>query len=94
LAGGFITVTYRAKHKEQLFFPFARYQVYDGGKKHERDARSYRVRDVEFGVEWQPNPGFELVAEWYLGDRRFEDKLKPRNVQQGRLLRLQAQFNY
>jgi hypothetical protein len=71
-----------------------RYQVYDGGKKHERDARSHTVNDVEFGVEWQPNPKFELVTEWYQGNRRFEDKLRPSWEQRGRLLRIQAQFNY
>jgi hypothetical protein len=68
--------------------------VYEGGKKHERDARSYSVNDVEVGVEWQPNPAFELVTEWYHGARRFEDKLKPSNEQRGSTLRIQAQFNF
>jgi len=52
------------------------------------------VNDVEFGVEWQPNPKFELVTEWYQGNRRFEDKLPLRWQQRGRLLRVQAQYNY
>ncbi|WP_396224664.1 porin [Gemmatimonas sp.] len=94
LRGGFVTATYQLKRGTQIFFPFVRYQVYDGGKKHERDARSHTVNDVEFGVEWQPNPKFELVTEWYQGNRRFEDKLRPRWEQRGRLLRIQAQFNY
>jgi len=94
LRGGFVTASYQLKRGKQLFFPFARYQVYEGGKKHERDARSHSVNDVEFGVEWQPNPNFELVTEWYQGDRRFEDKVRPRWEQRGRLLRIQAQFNY
>lgn len=94
LHGGFLTASYQLRRGEQIFFPFVRYQVYDGGKKHERDARSHRVNDVEVGVEWQPNPNFELVTEWYHGDRRFEDKLRPRWEQRGNLLRIQAQFNY
>ena len=94
LQGGFVTATYMLKRGRQVFFPFARYQVYEGGKKHERDARSHSVDDVEFGVEWQPNENFELVTEWYQGNRRFEDKLRPRWEQRGRLLRIQAQFNY
>ncbi|MCC7054613.1 MAG: porin [Gemmatimonadaceae bacterium] len=94
LRGGFVTATYRVRSGTQLFFPFVRYQVYDGGKKQERDARSYRVRDVEAGVEWQPSPAFELTAEMYWGDRRFEDFQRQANTQRGRLLRLQAQFNY
>jgi hypothetical protein len=94
LSGGFVTATYRIKRGQQLLFPFARYQVYDGGKKHERDARSYSVHDIEVGVEWQPNAAFELVGEMYWGDRRFEDFQRRSNVQRGRLFRLQAQFNY
>lgn len=94
LHGGFVTVTWQHKARTQVFSPFVRYQVYDGGKKHERDARSYDVNDVEFGVEWQPHANFELVAAWYQGDRRFEDKTRPINEQAGRLMRLQAQFNF
>ncbi len=94
LQGGFVTATYQLKRGRQTFFPFARYQVYDGGKKHERDARSYDVHDVEMGVEWQPNAAFELVTAYYRGDRRFEDRTRPRNRQRGDLLRLQAQFNF
>jgi hypothetical protein len=94
LQGGFVTASYQIKRGKQLFFPFTRYQVYEGGKKHERDARSHSVHDVEVGVEWQPSANFELVTEWYHGDRRFEDKLKPRNEQRGSLFRIQAQFNY
>jgi hypothetical protein len=94
LHGGFVTASYQIKRGKQLVFPFVRYQVYEGGKKHERDARSHSVNDVEFGVEWQPSANFELVTEWYRGDRRFEDKLRPRWEQRGSLLRVQAQFNY
>lgn len=94
LGGGFVTATYRLRRGGQELLPFVRYQVYEGGKKHERDARSYSVNDVEVGVEWQPSAAFELVAAMYWGDRRFEDLQRPSNVQRGRLLRLQGQFNY
>jgi hypothetical protein len=94
LRGGFITTTYRIVRGSQQVLPFVRYQVYDGGKKHERDARSYSVNDVEVGVEWQPNAAFELVGALYWGDRRFEDFQRQANVQRGRLFRVQAQFNY
>lgn len=94
LQGGFVTLTYRISRGGHTLFPFARYQVYDGGKKHERDARSYEVHDIEAGVEWQPSANFELVGEFYHGDRRFEDRQRPSNRQAGRLFRLQAQFNF
>lgn len=94
LRGGFVTATYLLQINTQILLPFARYQVYDGGKKHERDARSYDVQDFEIGVEWQPNPSFELVTALYRGDRRFEDKQRPIHRERGRLLRIQAQFNF
>jgi hypothetical protein len=34
--------------ENQLLYPFAKFQ-YDGGKKFEKDARSYTVRDYELG---------------------------------------------
>lgn len=94
LSGGFVTATYRLKVKHHLIMPFARYQVYDGGKKNELDARSYSVNDFEFGVEWLPIKNFEFTAEYYLGDRRFEDHVLHPNSQKGNLLRLQAQWNF
>jgi hypothetical protein len=94
LTGGYITFNYLARVKNQLFYPFVRTQYYDGGKKHEKDARSYTVRETEIGVEWQPIKNFELVAMYTISDRRFEDSVLPNNRQQGSLLRLQAQVNF
>jgi hypothetical protein len=97
LEGGYITLNYKwdlnsAKH--QYLYPFAKFQYYDGGKKFEKDSRSYVVRDYEIGLEWQPFKAFELVAEWVIADRTFEDSALKNNRQQGNLLRLQAQFNF
>ncbi|MCU0619315.1 MAG: OprO/OprP family phosphate-selective porin, partial [Gemmatimonadaceae bacterium] len=94
LAGGFVTANWVIAHRGQQFLPFVRWQAYDGGKRHERDARAHRVRDLEVGVEWQASRNFELVAEYYLGDRVTADRALGVNPQTGRLLRLQAQVNY
>jgi hypothetical protein len=94
LHGGYLLLNYRWRYQQQQFFPFVRAQYYDGGKKHERDARSYTVREAELGVEWQPVPSFELVAMYTLSSRRFEDFQRPSNQQRGNLLRLQAQLNF
>lgn len=93
LKGGYITASYMVKHK-QIFIPFVRGHFYEGGKKHELDARSYRVKELEFGLEWQPNKNFELVTMYTLSERRFEDLKTIDNLQKGRLLRLQAQMNF
>jgi hypothetical protein len=94
LSGGFITLTYMLKYKNQIFLPFTRFQHFDGGKKFETDARSYNVNELEVGVEWQPSPSFELVTMYTFSKRRFEDYKLQNNLQQGSLLRLQAQINF
>jgi phosphate-selective porin len=94
LKGGYVQTMYMLKIKEQTLIPFAKYHWYDGGKKHELDARSYNVNDFEIGAEWQPFKNFELVADYTISSRRYEDATKINNSQRGNLLRLQAQFNF
>ncbi|RTQ47854.1 porin [Hymenobacter gummosus] len=94
LHGGYATVSYRARVGGQQFYPFVRGQHYEGGKKYERDARSYHVRELEIGLEWQPLKFLELVPMYTISSRRFEDYQTQGNRQRGRLLRLQAQLNF
>ena len=93
LKGGYATASYFIELKDQVLIPFARYQYYNGGKKHERDARSYNVKELEIGIEWQPYKSFEFVAMYTISERRFEDAAIPDNFQKGSLLRLQVQVN-
>jgi hypothetical protein len=94
LKGGYVTASCLLKLKKQIIIPFVRMQYYDGGKKHELDARSYTVNEYEFGIEWQPIKNFEFVAMYTMSERRFEDYKLQFNRQKGSLLRLQAQFNF
>lgn len=95
LYGGYITLTYKAELKNgMVFFPFGRIQQYSGGKKHEIDARSYDVKELEAGMEWQLNRYFELTASYVVSNRRFEDNKAKDNLQKGRFMRLQAQLNF
>lgn len=94
LKGGYITASYLIKVKKQIIIPFIRTQYYNGGKKHETDARRYIVTENEFGIEWQPIKNFEFVAMYTISDRVFEDYKLQHNKQKGSLLRLQAQFNF
>jgi Phosphate-selective porin O and P len=94
LKGGYVTLSYLIKKDKQIIIPFARYHHYEGGKKHELDARSYDMTETEIGVEWQPSKNFELVAMYTISSRRFEDFAKQDNLQEGSLLRLQAQLNF
>ncbi|WP_166334164.1 porin [Sphingobacterium chungjuense] len=94
LSGGYVTLSYMTRLKNQILIPFTRLQQYKGGKKHEQDARSYDVKEWELGVEWQPSKYFELVAMYTMSSRRYEDQQLPENLQTGNLLRLQAQLNF
>ncbi len=94
LQGGYVTLSYMLKFKKQIIIPFLRTQHYEGGKKHEADARSYTVSENEFGIEWQPFKNFELVTMYTISERRFEDFKLQNNDQKGSLLRIQAQFNF
>lgn len=94
LRGGYVLFSYLKKAGKHTFIPFVRLHNYDGGKKHELDARSYRVRESEIGLEWQPTKNFELVTQYTLASRRAEDFVRQDNLQKGGLLRLQAQLNF
>jgi len=96
LSGGFITISYKipGKRQDEFFFPYTRLQHYDGGKKHELDARNHNVREWETGLEWQFNKYFELTTAYTISNRRFEDSKLRSNVQSGNLLRIQAQLNF
>ncbi len=94
LEGGYIQLMYNLSVKKHVIMPFVKYQVYEGGKKHEKDARSYFVEDVEIGVEWQPSKSFELVTMYTISERRYEDYSKQDNYQEGSLVRVQAQINF
>lgn len=94
LQGGYVTGSYLTKIASHTLIPFVRYQYYDGGKKHERDARSYNVKELELGAEWQLNKNFEFVVNYTMSDRRYEDARLKNNHQTGNLLRIQAQVNF
>lgn len=94
LEGGYLQLDWRTRIAHRPVTPYIRGQYYDGGKKAELDARSYLVREVEFGVEWLALDALELTAAWMDSDRTYEDGLRPDNRQEGSQLRLQAQLNY
>lgn len=94
LHGGYVLGSYMGQVGSHTVIPFARAQYYHGAKKHERDARAHRVRELELGVEWQPNAKFELVVMYTFSNRTTMDFRNPMNAQAGSLLRIQAQMNF
>ncbi|TNJ47100.1 porin [Tamlana fucoidanivorans] len=94
LHGGYIQLMYMKRIKQQILTPFTRFMYYDGGKKFEQDARSYEVKELEIGAEWQINKAIEFTANYTIANRRYEDSFKPINREKGQLIRLQLQINY
>lgn len=94
LNGGYILLNAQSSVNGSPLFPFVVAHCYEGGKKFETDARSYRVKELELGVEWHPIDQFEITAVYTISSRRFEDALRPDNLQIGNLLRLQAQMSF
>lgn len=94
LDGGYALVNAKINVGKQLFYPYVRAQFYNGGKKHELDARSYKMNEYEGGIEWSPIPNFEFTAAYVISDRKYVDLAKMDNHQKGNFLRLQVQFNY
>ncbi len=94
LTGGYVTFCYKWDIKKQTILPFTRLQYYDGAKKAELDARAHLVNEIEAGIEYQPFKYFEIVAAYVISSRKTSDFVKQDNAQKGRLLRVQAQFNF
>lgn len=94
LKGGYVTLTYLIKIKKHIIMPFARYTVYEGGKKMEIDARAYNVKEFEGGIEYQPLKNFELTISWVNSDKWTSDKAKKDNLQKGSFMRVQCQLNF
>ena len=93
LNGGFITAFYRNKLGKGFIMPYARYQVYDGAKKHELDARRYNLNELELGLEWQPFKNLEITLAYVISQRKYSD-FKSDYDEKGNFMRIQVQTNY
>jgi hypothetical protein len=75
------------------FIPYVRVMNYEGGKKHERNAPKYSIKELEAGIEWQIIKALEVTAAFTLAERT-DGRAPPYAQEDGHLLRLQLQFNY
>lgn len=90
LSGGYVMGMVRINGNEKgIFTPYVRVHRYDGGKKHEQNAPHHEVKELNAGVEWQFKKWLELTTEFMASERTVNDK-----KEDGRLVRLQVQFNY
>ncbi|HVH42242.1 MAG TPA: porin, partial [Labilithrix sp.] len=89
LDGGYAMIMWRQKTSVGYLTPYVRVHRYDGGKKFEQNAPRHEVRELNVGLEWQIQRWVELTGELMASDRTVNG-----TRQEGRLLRLQLQFNY
>jgi hypothetical protein len=79
--------------KLDTVMPYVRVMNYEGGKKHERNAPPYSVREIEGGIEWQLIKAMEITGAFTYA-RRSDGGRIPYELETGRFARLQVQFNY
>lgn len=72
--------------------PFIRIQRYDGGRKHDVNSPSQRIREAEVGVEYQFNKSLELTTNYTFSERTFVSS--PFQQESGSFIRMQLQWNY
>jgi hypothetical protein len=88
LHGGYVLASFKLDD----LIPYVRVMNYEGGKKHERNAPRYSVRELEAGVEWLIVKPVELTAAWAVA-RRTDGRV-PYDRESGSLVRLQLQLSY
>jgi len=98
LYGGYAMVMYRHELRTGgTLFPFARYNLFRGGYKAERNSPFSDIEEWEFGLEWQFNPQMELVTQYTITDRTNTTALstgRSYDSFDGHLIRTQFQINY
>jgi hypothetical protein len=100
LYGGYAMMMYRYVTCDRgEFWPFARYNFYQGGYKSERNAPYSYIDEWELGLEWQFNKSLEFVTMYTFTDRTNTRAISVANTESyqqfvGDLLRFQLQWNY
>lgn len=64
LHGGYVMASWRQQNGSSTWFPFVRWNYYDGGRKFARNAPRDEVNELDVGLEWSPVPEVELVMQY------------------------------
>jgi hypothetical protein len=62
LHGGYVQINYRQQHSSGTWFPFARWNYFDGARKFGRNALPTKVNEVDFGLEFARWAEIELTG--------------------------------
>jgi phosphate-selective porin len=100
LQGGYVGANYKLDtHCWGTFFPFARYQHFEGGYKSANNAPYSFVNEWDIGIEWQIRKEMELVVDYIITDRTNLTAFNVAGARSygqfdGDVLRFQFQVNY
>jgi hypothetical protein len=95
LQGGYVQAAYKLDLDYGVFFPFVRWQYYEGGRKFARNAPKVRVNEWDFGVEWTPLPEIELATMYtYTPVRTNSNDAPYEEFTDASRLGVQLQWNY
>lgn len=99
LDGGYVQLFYKLDDFHGSWFPFVRYNRFEGGYRSQRNAPDADIEEFDFGVEWQMRPEMELAVIYSHTDRTNtsamsgEGDVSYRQFE-GEVLRMQFQINY
>ncbi len=95
LHGGYVQVNYAAKSRLGTWFPYARWQYYDGARKFARNAPLDEVNEVDIGVEFTRWAEVELMGMYTRTIRRTRTSTFPYDLtRNANRVGIQVQWNY
>jgi len=95
LQGGYVQLNYKAESPWGVWFPFVRWQRYEGGRKFARNAPDSSVDELDLGIEWSPWKEVEVTISYTHTFHRTNTRTAPYGDAAGSdRLGLQVQWNY
>jgi hypothetical protein len=95
LHGGYVQLSYRIEKHWGDWYPFVRWQYFDGSRKFAANAPQLRVNEADIGVEWQPRPEVELTISYSRTFERTNTRIAPYlETDSADRLAFQAQINF
>jgi hypothetical protein len=94
LHGGYVLFNYKADTDVGTVIPFTRWSYFDGARKF-ANARTQNVNELDFGVEYQPWPSFEVALLYTHAFYRTNTSADAANLVKGSdRVTCQLQFNF
>ncbi len=95
LKGGYFQANYRLRHATGTWFPFTRWNYYDGARKFGRNAPRDEVNELDFGVEFTRWAEVEVTGIYTRTFRRTRTSTFPFELtRDANRLGFQVQWNY